>query len=198
MVIADEELDVPVSPSYLGKSSPREGRTLSIVGTVPSTRPDRTVCWEQSTLSSCLPATPSGVGPASVGSEGALYSCRIFLPPPGLEQDGRVWPGRPGRGGRWLQEMSGRARLAVVRGRRLAVEWHLKRRRFLLLPECIPTGFSCSEAQAQVVCWFRGFCVSVPPPGAPEAIPSGYAFAFSVTGVPLECLPRRWGPGRSQ
>ena len=27
----------------------------------------------------------------------------------------------------------------------------------------------------------------MPPPGAPEAIPSGYAFAFSVTGVALEC-----------
>ena len=122
MVIADEQLDVPVSPSHPSKSSPREGRTPSIVGTVPSTCPDLTVCWEQPTLSSCLSATLSGVGPALVGSEGALHSCRNLSPPPGLEQDGHVWPGQ-----REGPVMSVRARLAVVRGPRLAAQFHLKR-----------------------------------------------------------------------
>ena len=81
MVIADEVLGVPVSPSHPGKSSPREGRTPSIVGTVPSIHPDLTVGLGQPTLTSSLSAasheiavTPSGIGPGSVGSEGTLHS----------------------------------------------------------------------------------------------------------------------------
>lgn len=85
---------------------------------MPQPTPDLTILWEQPTLSSCLSAaTPSGVGPALVGSEGALDS----QGPPAISRAGAgcgTFSQAGQEGGWWLQEMSGRARLAVVRGHR--------------------------------------------------------------------------------